>query len=338
MVSHHALKNPPFSRQSSWPTVTENDLRDNSAYSDLNFARLQSWGLCTSHASQAQNTNPSPSKATYPCRSLAIGNERSYTSDAVGPSSTMTRPCTGLQGPSCAESGVSSMIRPPAVRNPTGAPLYDRLPVASKSLLSPINLETFSEKGKVQTGYRDPGLHASDFDCNEDFPNNCRPRYANSRSLTDTIDDSPVQSKSADRTKRKIKSSVLQDENVSTSSSQRRSPSPRPGIIERELLQREIQECLVKATRMQALKSGGFGEESTILIERGPFVSGSGSRPAAVEGGTIQRAHNTTSGYFPPCCGVPESALKTTKQSGRVEKAVISLFENFHLQLSLNLS
>lgn len=324
MVSHHALNNPSFPRQSSWSTVTEKDVRE-------------SWGPYTSHASQAQNTKHSPSKAIYPCRSLALGNERSYTSDAVGALSTMKRSCTALQGPSCADCGVSSIIRQPAVRNPTGAPLLDRLPVASKSLLSPINLETFSEPGEVKIKYRDPGFNASDCDSNEDFQNNWHPLHANSRSLTKNIDNSQVQSKSADHTDGTIKSSVLQEGNVGTSGSHRRTPGPRPGIVELELLQREMQECLVKATRKQAIRSGRFGGESTILIESDPFISGSGSHSAAVEGGTIQRAHKTNSGYFTPCCGVPESPIKSTEQNGYVEEAVMSLFANFHHQLSLNL-
>ena len=139
----------------------------------------------------------------------------------------------------------------------------------------------------------------------------------------------PVQSKSADHTDGKIKPSVLQEGNLGTSGSQRRTPGSRPGIVQLELLQREMQECLVKATRKQAIGSGRSGGESTILIESDSFMSGNGSHSAAVEGGITQRAHKTNSGYFTPCCGVPESHIKTTEQNGCVEEAVMSLFANF---------
>lgn len=323
MVSQHVRNDASSSRHPSWPTVFEQDVREISKFLDHKFAGLQSWDPLTSYASQVPDTKHLPAKATHPSQFLGLGSERSYAGDAAGPSSTMGMPRTALQGPSCAECGVSSISRPPAVRNPTGAPPSDRLSVASRSLLSPINLESPSDQGSPEIGSRDPSSHLSNPYCNGEFQNNCRPIRATSESLIGIFDDPQVHSKSVDCTERTPKPSVLQDEKLSTPSSHGRTSSPQPEFFQRELSHCGMPEYLVQRTRKRVIESERLGENPAMPVEGDPFVSGGGSRPTAIEDGLIRRAHKASSGYFPPCVGTPESPIKITEQGGCVEEAVI---------------
>lgn len=322
MVSQHALNDTSSTRHPGWPSVFEKDVRKDSTFLDLDYAGLQSWDPLTSYASQASSNRHLPAQATYPSQLLGLGNERSYASDAVGPSSTVRRPRTALQGPPCAECGLSSNSRLPAVRNPTGAPLSDRLSVASRSLLSPIDLELPSDQDIPEIGNRDPGIHISSPSCNGEFPNNCCLIRATSKCQICSIDDSQVHSKAVDCTERTPRPSSLQDGNPSAPSSHVGTHSSQAENFQLETSHREMQECLVQKTRSQTIESGRLGEKPVIPIGGDPFMSGSGSRSTAIKDRFSGRAHKASSRYLPPCCGISESPIKTTEQGGCVEEAV----------------
>ena len=330
MDSQCVIDDISSSRHPGWPSVFENDVRKDSKFIDLDLAGLQSWDPRTRYASQASSTKHLPAKITCSSQLPRLGNERSYASDAAGPSSTMRRLRTALQGPPCAECGVSSSSRLPAVRNPTGAPLFDRLSVASRSLLSPIDLDLPSDQDITEIRNRDPGIHISSLCCDEEYQNHCRLIRATSKSQISTFGDPQVTSKAVDCTERTPRPSALQDGNPSTPSSHGGTNSPQREILQLAQSHREMHERVVQKKGTRAAEFGRLEKKPAEPVEGDPFLSGSSSWLTAIEDGFNHRAHKASPGYFPPGCGAPESPTKATEQGGCVEEAVIiSLSQQF---------
>lgn len=335
MVSQHAPNDTSSPRHPDWPSLFEKDVRKDPRFIDLDFAGPQSWDPLTSHASQAPSAKRIPDKAAYPSELLGPGNQRSYVSDASGPSSTTRRLCTALQGPPCAECGVSTKGSLPAVQNPAGAPLFDRLSAASRSLLSPIELESLPNQDIPGIRNQDSGIHVSSPYCDGEFQTNGRLIPATSKSLIHTFDDPQADCNAVDCTEKTPRPPALQDGKPSTFSLHGGTRSPQSETIQLERLDHEKQESLVQRKRTRATEFRPLGENPVIPIEGDPFLSDNSNRSTDAEEGSNRRAHQASLGYLPPYYGTPESPIKNLEQGGCVEEAVNHPFLKIYPQLPL---
>lgn len=336
MVSRHVLDGASSSRHPDWPSLFEKDVRKDPRFLDLDFVGLQSWDPLASYASHAPSAKHIPGKATYPSQLSAPENQRSDVSNAAGPSSTTRRLCTALQVPPAAGFGISSRGRQPEVRNPTGAPLFDQRSVASRSLLSPIDLESPSDQDLPEIGNRDSEIYVSSPYRNGEFQINGRLIHAISKSPIAAYDDPQAYSKALDCTEKTPRPSAPQNGKPATPSLNGKTHSPQPTNFQLERLHREMQEFLVQKQRTPAAESNRFGGNPVTAVEGDPFVSGSCSRSTHVERELNRRAHQASSTYFPPCRGTSESTIKIMEQSGRVEEAVKNIpFSKIETQLPL---
>lgn len=324
MVSQYALDGKSSSMHPDWPSLFEKRMRKDPKFLDLDFAGLQSWDPLASYASQAPGAEHIPGKTAHPSQIPGLGNQRSYATDAAGPSSTTRRLCTALQVPSGAGFAVSSTERLPAVRNPTGAPLLDRFSVASRSLLSPIDLESPSDQGILEIENRDPKIHISSPYSDEEFQKNGRLIQANAKGQIGTFGGGQAYSKAVDWTDKTPRPSAFQEGKPNTPSSHGETHSHEAGNFQLERLHHEMQECLMQEKRMRAIELKRLGEDPVMPIEGDPFVSGSTSRSTDVED-FDREAHKANSRYLPAYYGAPGSSIKTKEQSSCVERAVNSL-------------
>jgi hypothetical protein len=303
MVARNAQNNSPFPRRSPWRTETQNDLKEHSNYSDRQSARLQTWDPFASYALQVHNAKDSPCYASYAPQNLALGRERCLANGAASPSSTMRRLRMALQGSTGPEPEISSITGPPAVRSPTGAPPRDG---ASKSLLSPINLDTSSDQGDPKVGNRDSGVNLSNPACNAECENNCPPLTTSFRSLFGVYDDSQARSKSVGSPVKNVKPSLLQDGNISPPDLQARKSSLNKGIFEQELSYRDM-EGYPQATPWERAAEPGLRRRTTMFDEGDVFVSV--SRGRAIAGEDV-----ASPTCFPPC-ETPGSSFSTVKEA-----------------------
>lgn len=299
MVSQHGLKESSFPRQSSWPIIIRRDVRENTPYLDRGLARMQSWDLHASRASQVQNTKHLPSSTIKSLRAA-------------------------LQGSCCAECGVLSVSNPAEWRIPAGEPRLNH-PVASKSLLSPIQLEVSSDQGNADVGNRDPDLRASTGQCDRDFLNNWHPLCDTARSLISAVDDSQVQYKTLNCSERRIQSSALLDEGLETQTSRWRS-HPRPKAFGDELLHDEMQ---MPTLRKRAMTSGRLGWKASVPAENDPFMVKSDGGSTVVKHGPSQKAPESGLKSFTLCCPTLKTSVKAREQGNCMEEAVMIPSDNF---------
>ena len=324
MVSQYALDDKSSSMHPDWPSQFEKDVRKDPRFFDLDFPGLQSWDPLASDASQAPGAHHTPGETAYPSQIPGLGNQRSYATDAAGPSSTTRRLSTAPQVPPGVGFAVSSRGRLPAVRNPTGAPLLDRLSVASRSLLSPMDLESPSDQDIPEFENRDPGIPVSSPYSNGEFQKNARLIQATSKGQIGTFGDAQAYSEAVDWTDKTPRPSAFQEGKPNTPGLHGGTHNHEAGNFQLERLHREMQECLVQEERLRAIELKRLGEDSVMPFEGDPIVSGSGSRSTDVE--EFNRgAHKAISRYLPPYQGTPGSLIKTTEQSSCVEKAVNNL-------------
>lgn len=321
MVSQHTLDSTSSSRHPDWPSLFEKDVRKDPKFLDFEFAGLQSWDPLASYASRAPSANHMPGKVAHSSQLSDSETQLSYVSDASGPSSTTRRLCTALQVSSGAEFEFSSRGKLPAVRNPTGAPLFDGRSVASRSLLSPIDLESPSDQDIPEIGNRDPGTYDSSPYCNGDFHINGRHIQGASKSLTGAFDDPQAYSKDVESTEKTPRPLALQNGKPITPSLHGGTRSPQPKNLQLERLHREMQQCLVQEQRTWATELKRLGGNAVTSVEGDPFVSGSGNRSTDVEE-LNRRTHEASPRYLPPCCGISKSPIRMPEQSGCVEEAV----------------
>lgn len=321
MVSQNALNGTSSSRHPDWPSLFEKDVRKDPKFIDLEFAGLQSWDPLASYASHAPNAKHIPGEAACSYQLSESENQLSYVGDAAGPSSTTRRLCTALQVASGAEFGISSRGKLPAVRNPTGAPLFDQHSVASRSLSSPIDLESPSDQDIPDFRIQDPGIYVSSHYNNRDFQTNGRHSRATSKNLIGSFDDPRAYSKAVDLSEKTPRPSALQNGKPITPSLHGGAFSPQPKNFQLKRLNREMQQCLVQKQRTWAIELKRLGGNAVTPVEGDPFVSGGGNRSTDMEEFN-RRVHEANPKYLPPYCGISKPPIKTTEQSGCVEEAV----------------
>ena len=321
MVSQHGLDSTSSSRHPDWPSLFEKDVRKDPKFLDFQSAGLQSWDPLASYASHAPSAKHMPDKVAYSSQLSESENQLFYMSDSPGPSSTTRRLCTALQVPSGAEFEFSSRGKLPAVRNPTGAPLFDGRSVASRSLLSPIALESPSDQDIPEIGNRDSGTYDSSPCCNGDFQINGRHIQGTSKSLIGVFDDPQAYSKVTDSTEKTPRPLALQNGKPIHPSLHGGTRSPQPKNFQLERLHREMQQCLVQKQRMWPIELKRLGGNAVTPVEGDPFVSSSGNRSTDVEE-LNRRNHEASPRYLSLCCGISKSPIRIPEQSGCVEEAV----------------
>lgn len=332
MVFQHARNSLSFPRQPGWPTVVGNDTRENLTVLDRSSAELQRWDSLARYTSHNQNAEKhSLSDASFPLQYLGSRSERSHVRNATAPPSTIRRLRRALHGLSRADGGHASITRQPTVRNQTGAPLFDHLPVGSKSLLSPIDLETPSDQGNIDVKSRDLGNSISGCYYEGELQTGCQPLLA-TPSLDDPFEDFQARTKFADSHETP---SVLQNGQFSTLRSHARTPSPQSEFPQRGLSYQEVQEFPVQKTWARAIEPGQWQGKNTVLLEGDPFVSMGGSRPTAIEDGPARRPRKVISEDSPLYYKKLESSLDVTEQGGWVEEAVLLIFKGSHIQFLL---
>jgi hypothetical protein len=329
MVSQHFRNSSSFPRQPGWGTVVESDIRENFSVIDRDSTGLQNRDSLARYTSHSKNSKEHfLSDASFPSQIFGLGSEQLLVKNATGPPSTIRRLRRALQGTSRAEGGHASIMRLPTARNPTGAPLFGRLPVGSKSLLSPINLEAPSDQGNVDVRNRDLGISISSLCYDRELQTGCHPLLASPSGLDDTIEDFQARSKFADSNEIP---SVLQNGNSSTLRSHVRTPSPQPEFSQRRLPYQELQEYPVQKTWTRAMEPGQSQGKNTILLKGDPFVSMGGSRPTAMDDGPARPSRKVGLEYSPPYNRKPESSFNAKEQGGRVEEAVFLILKGSHL-------